>query len=151
MDTQSSIIHYCRYQERCHAEVRNKLYDLGCYTKEVEELIALMVTMDLLNEERFARSFARGKFRMKQWGRVKIKHELKAKKVSEYCIRKAMTEIDEEDYVNTLKKLAEKKIATLKGEHPIAKRGKTIRYLAQKGFEQDMINDVLKEMTASKF
>src|SRR5690606_5982087 len=116
MDKRSSIYHYCQYQERCHAEVRNKLYELGCRTPEVEELIAELIEKDLLNEERYARAIARGKFRMKQWGRQKILQQLKLNKISEYCIKKAMTEIDEDEYMQVLQKLAERKWQELKKE-----------------------------------
>ena len=78
--TEAAILHYCKYQERCHAEVRNKLYELGLTTPEVEHQLADLIETGVLNEERFARSFARGKFRMLHWGREKIKQQLKAKK-----------------------------------------------------------------------
>src|SRR5687767_15443183 len=98
--------HYCAYQERCHVEVKEKLYSFGLRKQMVEESIAQLIEEDYLNEERFAIQFAGGKFRMKQWGRVKIKYALKQKQVSEYCIKKAMKELDEKDYGNTLQKLA---------------------------------------------
>ena len=110
METEAAILHYCRYQERCHQEVRNKLYELGCTTHEVEQQLTRLIEANALNEERFARAFAGGKFRMKQWGREKIKQQLKLRKISDYCIRKAMTEIDENEYEKTLRKLAYKKV-----------------------------------------
>jgi regulatory protein len=136
--------HYCGYQERCHNEVKEKLYSLGLYKLQVEESLSQLIEEDYLNEERFARQFAGGKFRMKQWGRVKIKYELKQKQVSEYCIKNAMKEIDEADYEKTLKKLATAKWNTLKSEKNIfIKLRKTQDYLLQKGYEQDLIRQTI--------
>src|SRR5450432_470130 len=94
--------HFCAYQERCHNEVKEKLYSFGLWKKDVEETISLLIGDDYLNEERFAIQFAGGRFRMKQWGRVKIRYELKQRQLSEYCIKKALAAIDEEDYHKTL-------------------------------------------------
>src|SRR5690242_15375551 len=94
--------HYCGYQERCHSEVKAKLYELGVWKKDHDEIISSLIEDNYLNEERFAIQFAGGRFRMKQWGRVKIKYELKQKQVSEYCIKKALQQIPEEDYQRTL-------------------------------------------------
>ena len=147
MDKRTAIYAYCNYQERSHAEVRNKLYELGCYKQEVEEMIAELIERDLLNEERFARAIARGKFRMKQWGRQKIVQQLKQQQVSEYCIKRALTEIDPNEYYSTLEKLAERKWKTLKRERSMpAKKAKTYRYLLQKGYESSMIQEVIGEI-----
>ena len=141
------IRHYCDYQERCHREVKQKLYSFGIGKKEAEEILSQMVEENYLNEERFAIAFAGGKFRMKQWGRVKIKYELKQKKVSEYCIKKAMKEIDEGDYKKTLHKLAETKWKTLKsGENIFIKKGKLQDYLLRKGYEIGLINEALETL-----
>ncbi|OSZ82540.1 hypothetical protein CAP35_04525 [Chitinophagaceae bacterium IBVUCB1] len=151
MDTRSSIYRYCNYQLRSHQEARNKLYELGCKTQEVEELIAELIEKGLLNEEAYARAIARGKFRMKQWGRVKIVQQLKLQKVSDYNIKKALTEIDGDEYYATLQKLAAKKWAELKSEkQPPIRKNKTYRYLAQKGYEGGLISDVLKELSENK-
>ncbi len=133
--------HYCGYQERSHYEVREKLYALGMHKQQVEELISQLIEENYLNEERFAIEFAGGKFRMKQWGRVKIKYELKQKKVSEYCIKKAIKQIDEDDYLKSLNTLARKKWNSIKGEgvNHFVKMSKTTTYLMQKGFESDLI------------
>lgn len=141
----SAIQHYCAYQERCHSEVRNKLLELDFRGSMLEEAMASLIADDFLNEERFARSYTRGKFRMKQWGRKKIVYELKAKKVSEYCIRKGLLEIGDEEYRNTLRLLFEKKGAELKSEKNIwIRKQKVQRYLIQKGYEHDMISELLK-------
>lgn len=147
MSARESIYRYCNYQPRSHQEARNKLYELGCKTPEVEELISELIEKGLLNEEQYARAIARGKFRMKQWGRIKIIQQLKLQKVSEYCIKKALTEIDADEYYETLKKLAEKKWAELRSERmqPI-KKNKTFHYLAQKGYESSLITEAINEI-----
>lgn len=142
----AAITHYCRYQERSHKEVKNKLYELGCTTPEVDEYLIKVIEADFLNEERFARAVARGKFRLKQWGRNKIVQQLKQQQVSEFCIKKALTEIDEDEYLATAKKLVEKKLREIKSEKNIfIRKQKIYRYLAQKGYESSIINIALNE------
>jgi regulatory protein len=144
--------HYCAYQERCHVEVKEKLYSFGLRKQMVEESIAQLIEEDYLNEERFAIQFAGGKFRMKQWGRVKIKHALKQKQVSTYCISKAMKEIDEADYEKTLHKLAKQKWSTIRGEgvNLFVKMAKTTDYLLQKGFEGELVQQVVNRLKEKK-
>jgi regulatory protein len=140
----ASIIHYCQYQERCHSEVRNKLYESGFATPDVEQQISALIEAGLLNEERYARAYARGKFRMMQWGREKIKQQLKARKISAYCIRKGLEEIDETEYENTLNKISSKKWQEYKKEkHPAIRKSKLYRYLIQKGYERELVTDVI--------
>lgn len=138
--------HYCGYQERSHTEVKEKLYGYGLRKTDVEELLSTLIEENYLNEERYAAQFAGGKFRMKQWGRVKIKYELKQKRVSEYCIKKAMKEIDEEDYQKTLQKLAQVKWDSVTGEgvNHFVKMSKTTDYLVQKGYEMDLVRAVVQ-------
>ena len=112
----------------------------------LESYMADLIAMDLLNEERFSKAYARGKFRMLQWGRVKIKMGLRQRKISEYCIAKAMKEIDPEEYQKTLTNLAEKKYRSLRnlgGNRPLEIKAKMVRYLLGKGFEQDIIIDLV--------
>jgi regulatory protein len=136
------IKHYCGYQERSHAETREKLYSFGLYKQEVEQLLSQLIEEDYLNEERYAISFAGGKFRMKQWGRVKIKYELQQKKISTYCIKKGLAAIDEADYVKCLEKLSREKLSTLRSEKNIfTKRTKLRNYLLQKGYEPALVMD----------
>jgi regulatory protein len=139
--------HYCGYQERCHAEVKEKLYSFGLYKKDVEAAISTLIEENYLNEERFAIQFAGGRFRMKQWGRVKIRYELKQKQVGDYCIKKALAAIDEEDYAKTLEKLAAGKWETLKDEtNDYVRRHKVQEYLQQKGYETDLVAGVIREI-----
>ena len=138
--------HYCGYQERSHAEVKEKLYSFGLRKQEVEETLSQLIEDDYLNEERYARQFAGGHFRMKHWGRVKITWELKQKRVSEYCIRKALKEIDEDDYTKTLDKLAADKWHSLRAETNLfSKMRKTQDYLLQKGYETGLIKQAIEK------
>jgi len=137
--------HYCAYQERCHSEVKEKLYSLGVWKKDHDEIIAGLIEENYLNEERFAIAFAGGKFRIKQWGRVKIKYELKQKQVSEYSIKKALKQIDEEEYLKTVNKLAKEKYAALKSEQYLMREKKTMDYLMGRGFEADLVKKALKK------
>lgn len=136
---------YCAYQERCHEEVKRKLYGFGLYGSDVDQLIADLIQEDYLNEERFARLFAGGRFRMKSWGRIKITQELKLRKVSSYIIRMAMREIPEADYQARLEKLARTKWDSLAGKK-IVKAAKTTQYLMQKGYELPLIQQVVARL-----
>lgn len=139
--------HFCAYQERCHSEVKEKLYSLGQYKKDVDELLSELISENYLNEERFAILFAGGKFRIKQWGRVKIKYALKQKKISEYCIKKALHAIDKSEYNRTLEKLFEQKLKTLKSEKNIFNKKRKLQdHLMQKGFESDLIRQLMSAM-----
>ncbi|MEO6813367.1 MAG: regulatory protein RecX [Ginsengibacter sp.] len=141
------IKNYCAYQERCHADVRDKLYSFGLYKNEVEEIIYLLITENYLNEERFAVLYAGGKFRIKQWGKIKIKQSLKKKQISEYCIKKALSEIDQDDYEKTFEKLRDQKLKTLKSEKNIfIKKRKLQDFLLQRGFENEMIGEAVKNI-----
>ena len=145
MSVSNSIEKYCQYQERCHREVRNKLYELGCSKSEVEFHLAEMIAKNLVNEERYARAVARGKFRMMNWGRNKIVYKLRSSQVSPYCIRKALSEIDPDEYQEVLRRLARKKYDSLSGKKELRKL-KTYNFLFSRGYEADLINEVLKEI-----
>ena len=138
---------YCAYQERSHSEVISKLWDLGVYKSEHDEIVSSLIEDNYLNEERFAIQYAGGKFRMKDWGRKKIYYALKEKKVSEYCIKKALKTIPEEDYLKTIQELAEKKYESLKGEQYLIRKKKMTDYLMQKGYEPDLISKTIKSLT----
>lgn len=144
-----AILHYCKYQERCHSEVRRKLFDLVSDKESADEQLAELIAADVLNEERYARAFARGRWRLKKWGRNKIVRELRAKSVSEFCIKAGLSEIDGDEYMAVLEQLAEKKLKELKSEKNIfIRKAKIYRYLAQKGYESDLVNDTLKALFA---
>ena len=138
---------YCAYQERCHSEVKDKLFGFGLNQSEVDEITSKLIEENYLNEERFALLYAGGHFRTKQWGRVKIKYELKKKQVSEYCIKKALASLDAALYSKTLYRLAEKKLLTLKGEKNIFVRKRKLQdHLLQKGFENDLIREIVSTL-----
>ena len=143
--------HYCGYQERCHAEVKEKGYALGLKKTEVEELTSKLIEEGYLNEERYAKLFAGGKFRIKQWGRKKIKNELSQRRVSDYCIRKALGEIQEDEYLQILHKLAKKKWSSIKGiGNQFIEMTKTRDFLLQRGFEPGLIGETLKKIATKK-
>ncbi len=136
--------HYCAYQERSQQEVRNKLYDWGLHREDVENVIVELLEQNFINEERFAVLFAGGKFRIKKWGRVKIKNELKARKISPYCIRKALEAIDDDQYILTLKNLIEKKTSLTKEKNAFKKFAKVATFIISKGFEPELVRDLMK-------
>ena len=140
------IKHYCSYQERCHKEVKEKLYSYGLWKNEVEEIIANLIEKNFLNEERFAIQFAGGKFRMKHWGQKKIQYELQQKGISTFLINIAIKQIDEEAYLKTLQKLAQTKWNLLKSENKFVRQSKTNSYLLQKGYEQKLISQTIGEL-----
>ncbi len=134
---------FCAYQERNHKEVKEKLYSYGLYKDQVEELLSKLIQENFLNEERYAIAYAGGKFRAKDWGKNKIKYGLKQHQVSDYCIKKALKTIDDDEYVKTLQKLYSAKEKTLKSEKNIfIKKRKIQQYLMQKGYETSLINEL---------
>ena len=138
------IQRYCALQERCHSEVRSKLLEHGVYGDVLEELISDLISNNFLDEERFARTFARGKFRMKHWGKNKIKSELKLRKVSAYSINEAMKEIDHDEYIGTLKMLLDKKERTTTFKNRYDRLKKLTDYATVKGYEYEWISELLK-------
>ena len=135
---------YCAYQERAQQEVRNKLYDWGLYPNDVEQIISNLIENNFLNEERFARTYARSKFNQKGWGRIKIKQALKFKKVPDKIIQKALKEIDGDDYFIKLTELIKKKNNVLAEKDDYKRRYKLQQYAMSRGYESDLIADVLK-------
>ena len=134
-DALKKLQRYCAYQDRCHQEVRHKLLDLGLYGADVEDVITDLITENFLNEERFARSYARGKFRMKQWGRVRIRRELKQRNIPDYCIRKAMEEIAAADYEEVLAGVLQKRLPKIRETQPYQIRKKLVDYALSRGYE----------------
>lgn len=135
---------YCAYQERAQQEVRDKLYEWGLHQEDVEQIISDLISENFLNEERFAKAFVLGKFRMQAWGKIKIKQHLKAKRVSEPLIKIAMREIDLDDYEDKLEELIAKKLPSNISKLSLADKAKLVRYLQSKGYESDLIFAKLK-------
>ncbi|MFY7964170.1 MAG: regulatory protein RecX [Chitinophagaceae bacterium] len=148
-DALKKVQQYCAYQERCHLEVKNKLLEFGLTTNEINNVIVNLIEDNYLNEERFAQHFARGKFRMKQWGRVKIGYELRQKQISTTLIKKALQQIDLDEYMLTLLKLYSIYFEKQKGILQV-KKIKTQKYLQQKGFEITLINEISKTFSLQK-
>ncbi|MCH5600008.1 regulatory protein RecX [Niabella ginsengisoli] len=139
--------HYCAYAERCHNDVISKLYDLNVWKKDHDEIVATLIEENYLNEERFAKLFAGGHFRTKQWGKNKIIQGLKQKGISAYCIKAGLKEIDEADYEATLQKLFQQKWESVKGtQNRFAKMKKVSDYLLQKGYEAQLINQLFNKI-----
>ncbi|MFZ4542946.1 MAG: regulatory protein RecX [Saprospiraceae bacterium] len=143
----TALQRFCAYQERSHSEVRNRLLEIGIYGEELDRIIVDLINDNFLNEERFAKVFARGKSNIKKWGRIKIENELKFRKISTYCIRKGMEEIDEHIYVENLRQLLRKKhVAFPDQDNQFRTEQKLYQYAIQKGYEADLISSILKEM-----
>ena len=140
---------YCAYQERCHMEVTMKLKSWGLIQEAIDLLIVELIQYNFLNEERYARSFARGKFRIKKWGKIKIRTALKKRDVYFKCIDLAMLEIDDKTYFNTLKELLQKKNETVKETNSYKRKMKLTSYLVSRGYEYDLIHDALVELKLS--
>jgi regulatory protein len=136
---------FCAYQERAQQEVRDKLYEWGLWHDEVEELISELISTNFLNEERFTQAYVSGKFNIKHWGKIKIKQGLKLKRIPDKMITKALNAIDYDDYLKTLRTLAEKKSKTIMEKDAFKKSYKLRTYLMGKGFENDVILSVLKD------
>lgn len=137
---------WCAYQERSQFDVRGKLNEFQLNTEDKENIIVKLIEENYINEERFAIQFARGKFSIKKWGRIKIRQELKQKKVSNYCIKKALEQIEDKIYLETLEYILNKKNTTIKETNHLKRRFKLINYATSKGYELDLIQDVLKNM-----
>lgn len=135
---------YCAYQERSQQEVRDKLYSYGLHYNDVEEVISELITENFINEERFAQAYVGGKFRIKKWGRLKILQGLKQHRISDYCIKKGMQEISDEDYLSTIESLIDKKRSSINVENQFVANQKIAAYLHQKGFETNLIWEILR-------
>jgi regulatory protein len=140
------IAAYCAYQERCQKEVRDKLYEYGLSSDEVESLVTAMILEGFVNEERFAKAFVRGKFRMKKWGRVRITRELKFRIDSTNLVKAALKEIDEQEYWETLIYLAEKKLGEMKEKDSFKRKMKLHQFLLYKGYENDLVQQAIDRL-----
>ena len=139
------IAGFCTYRDRTHAEVRERLHEWGICGDEAEEMILYLIENNYLNEERFAKAFAGGKFRVKNWGKMRIKHELKQKGMSEYCVKIGLSEIDDQTYFETIKKLIIRKSREFDFDNPFLKKQKIARYIIGKGYESELVWQFLGE------
>ena len=130
---------FCAYQERCHAEVQQKLREYAISTAEKDEIIVYLLHNNYLNEERFALLFAVSKFHQKKWGKVRIKIELKARQISDFLIQKALKEINPEEYETTFDQLAIHHWKSIRESNLLKKKKKFCDYLLRKGWENDRV------------
>jgi regulatory protein len=144
------IEHFCAYQERCHDEVMQKLRAMKMDSNEIDEIVAHLIKENYLNESRFACSFARGKHRIKFWGKVRIVNELKFRNISTYNINLALKEITTEEYEANFNTLAERNWNAVKESNGLKKRKKCCDFLLQKGYESNLVYEKVKELEAGK-
>lgn len=140
---------FCVYQERTQQEVRDKLYAVGLYSDEVEQTLAELISENFVNEERFAMAFANGRFKLKHWGKTKIGFELKKRKISRYCIDKALRSISDTDYTNSIRNLVEKKFKGCETDSLIV-RQKIANFLISKGFEPDLVWNQIESLLGQR-
>ena len=145
-EAKRKLEHYCVYQDRCHAEVNSKLKEMRMIPMAIDEIIYHLIQHNFLNEERFAKSFARGKFNIKHWGRVRIIRELKFRNISEYNIKTALREFSEEDYFMKLNYLATKKLDFITETNVYKKRKKLADYLLYRGWESNFVYEITKAL-----
>ncbi len=150
LEAKQKIQRYCAYQERSHQEVRNKLYEYGLWSDDVNNLLTDLITEGFLNEERFAKAFAGGKFRMKKWGRIKIIHALEGKGVSANCIKSGLKEIDDEEYELVVADFLRKKIETTEADNIYSQRDKLSKAAIQKGYEPELVWKLLKDLVPNQ-
>ncbi|UKB83020.1 RecX family transcriptional regulator [Chryseobacterium sp. MEBOG06] len=143
-EIRQKVVNYCVYQDRCHAEVEQKMREFLLINEAKEEIILYLLKENYLNEERFTRSYIRGKFYIKHWGKNKIKMNLKQKQISERLMNSCFDEIDDSDYEKTIRKIFEDYYSRQTGLKEYQKKTKTIKYLMSKGFEYEKINDIFE-------
>lgn len=138
---------YCAYQERCHKEVRQKLFELGMDSDSRDKIITDLIQNNFLNESRFATAFARGKFRTKKWGKNRIVNELKFRDISAYNIQLALKEISDSDYYQTFEELSKKRFKQLTSEKNLQNKKRKFRdYLLYRGWESHLIYQKMNEI-----
>lgn len=136
----------CSVEDRCSSEIRTRLIEHGVYGEELEQVLAELIVDNFLNEERYAKAYVSGKFKIKKWGKIKIRQGLKFRKISDYSIKKGMTEIDYDDYLSTITNLLQKKNANLRAKDKWDRLKKLTSYAQQKGYEYDIIKEAMGEI-----
>lgn len=145
-EAKRKLEHYCSYQDRCHHEVEQKLKGMNMIQQASDVIIAHLIEHNFLNEERFAKSFARGKFRIKKWGRIRIKNELKLRNISRYNLDAALKEIPDDEYFSAFDELAEKQWENIRESDIQKKKKKLFDFLMRKGFESNLIYNKISEL-----
>lgn len=142
----SRLQRYCTYQDRCHIEVERKLTEMRMIPQAKEQIIMSLIEDDYLNEERFALAFVKGKFRIKKWGRIRLKAELKKRKISKYLIKSALEQISEKDYLFTFEELANRRANSIKADSILLKKKKLADYLIYRGWESSLVNNKVNQL-----
>ena len=142
----SRLQRYCTYQDRCHIEVERKLTEMRMIPQAKEQIIMSLIEDDYLNEERFALAFVKGKFRIKKWGRIRLKAELKKRKISKYLIKSALEQISEKDYLFAFEELANRKANSIKADSILLKKKKLADYLIYRGWESSLVNNKVNQL-----
>lgn len=142
-EIKQKLVNYCVYQDRCHSEIEQKMREFLLIPEAKDEIVLYLIKENYLNEERFTRSYIRGKFSIKHWGRTKIKMNLRQKGITDKLISRCMDEIDADDYENTVSKIYHDYFSKQKGLKEYQKKSKTIKYLISRGFEYELILDVI--------
>ncbi|WP_091422294.1 regulatory protein RecX [Formosa sp. Hel1_31_208] len=145
-EAQKRLERYCAYQERCHKEVTQKLYEMHMIPEAQDQIIVYLLQHNFLNEERFSKAFVRGKFRIKKWGKQRLQLELKRKNINKTLISIALKEIDDEAYYNTFELLAKKKLDGMRETNLQKKRKKLADYLLYRGWESHLVYDKIREL-----
>lgn len=146
LEAKQKIEAFCAYQERCDQEIRKKIKSWGLYGDDVDILISDLIQNNFLNEERFASAFVSGKFRIKRWGRIKIRQHLKQKNISDYSINMGLKEIDEEEYLQNLHDLLETKNRLITAKNKWDRLAKLQRYIQSKGYENELVREALDQL-----
>ena len=145
-EIEKKLQHYCSYQDRCHKEVIEKLKTYKIKSSDLNQIVSNLINANFLNESRFSKSFVRGKFNIKNWGKVRIQNELKKRNISSYNISLGMKEIDEIKYYKKLDYIFNKKLSSLDGIDILSKKKKIISYLTYRGWEINLIYDKINEI-----
>ena len=148
LEAKQKMERYCIYQDRCHKEVISKLKEMRMIPEAIDSIMAHLINENYLNEERFAQSFARGKFNNKKWGKKRIVNELKLREISKFNIQTALKEIDEKDYYKTLDELAKKRLTQITETNVFKKRKKLADYLLYRGWESQLVYEKVMELTS---
>ena len=145
-EAQKALENYCAYQERCHQEVRNKLQNMHMIPAAIDHIIVHLIRHNFLNESRFVTAFVQGKFNIKKWGKLRLARELRTRDIPKTVIEKALREIPDDRYFQTLDELAQKKLATIKETNPWKKKRKLADYLLYRGWESTIVYDKVNEL-----
>jgi len=150
-ELQKKMEYYCVYQDRCHQEVERKMNEYQLIPEAKEKILLYLMAHNFLNEERFSKSFARGKFRIKNWGKQRIVRELRVKNISNYNIKSALKEINEEEYLQTIYRITENRNNSITEKNTLKRKKKLQNFLLRKGFEYDLIFKTVNEVMGVSF